>query len=744
MTSDPRSGSSIDTTEEMNLIEQALASPDPPSRVGAVKRLHSLLVKEGVRTDLGKRALRLMLVSTRDRDPEVRVEAVSRLPRGPAFVKVLVGALADQSPDVRRATALSLSWYWRDPTVYDEMLKAAADGDNMVRLAVATTLSKQWEAKIIAMMINEDGRDCIWIKDQWISETILPQVQGYKFDVSQLENLIRLSKTGDASAKHTAQTIADKLREPQRIAVLLGGSGVAALEIWKILEESDDERAATVALLKALLLYPYGAVGYVAGKGLDALDHRSISEAYRAAYSNKPKLESLMRSKELNKHVKRILSTADFVCGDRERIAQQLDKACPISEMLAFDFPKYRDWMAMVDESLASALAKSDGGVTEMLREIMGETRVNHSRTTKFISTVLERSTRTVPKAPEGPAISSLPAEELRVVEETKPIQSVEQLPSLPPEEIVPIPPAFTQSTPRAEGESAPVVGERPAIEESRKHYAIGTSFFDKAEYDSAISEFQASLAADPKSARAHLMIGQIREIQGDRQAAEAAYRASVNASPELVEARYRLAKALSTKGEIAEPIEHLRQAALLSPSDWRIRVELDRLLIRDKRFEETLPDLKRIATSKPDMSEAHGLSGIIHYHEGKFAEAQAELETATRYRPEDMSDLSVFHFFLALVRQERGDEIGAVKDLKSALYYDPSNSMARSELHLINARTLASQVRKAEARNAFRVAIDCDSAYAETRGALRDLDALSEPGAAERKKGSSTVFEEQ
>lgn len=93
-----------------------------------------------------------------------------------------------------------------------------------------------------------------------------------------------------------------------------------------------------------------------------------------------------------------------------------------------------------------------------------------------------------------------------------------------------------------------------------------------------------------------------------------------------------------------------------LNPTDWKTRTELDRLLIRDKRYDEALPNLRGMIMNKPDMSEAHGLIGVIHYHEGKFAEAQTELETAVRHRPEDLSDLSLFYFVLALVNQERGE----------------------------------------------------------------------------------------
>jgi len=728
----------------MRLVERTLASADASSRISAVKWLHGFLLREGVGTDLGRRALRLMLVSTRDRDPEVRVEAISRLPRGPAFAKILTDGLADQSPDVRRATALSLSWYWRDPAVHDEILRAAGDKDNMVRLAVATTLVRQWEAKITALMIKETGQEWPWVEDQWVSDSILPQIQGYVFDILQLQNLVRLAKTGNAFARHTAQTVIDKLKEPQRLGVLMGGSGRNPLEIWRVLEESDDARGARMALLKSLLLYPYGVVGYVASKGLDDLGLLSISETYRAAYSGKPSIELLKRSRELNKYVREILSSPDFTYGDRERTAYQLDRAYPISETLAFDFPRYRSWMAAVDESLAGVLAKSDGELAGMLTETMAEIHLDHPQTTKFISMTLEMVTRRVPEAPEVVSIPPLPTEELRMVEEQRPIPPIEPSPIIPQREVAPMPPVFMPAPPRVEAEvrAAPTFEDKSMVEESRRHYAVGTSLYDRGEYDGAISEFQAALAADPKFARAHLMIGQIKETLGDKQAAEASYRASISANPEVVEARYKLARILLARGEIVEPTEQLRQVVLLNPTDWKSRVELDRLLIRDKKFAEALPDLRSITANRQDVSEAHGLAGIVYYHEGKFSEAQAELETAIRYRPADVADMSVFHFFLALVRQERGDSNGAVKDLKSALYYDPGNSMARAELHLINGRVFASRGKTSDARRAFKAAIDYDPVYADARGARRDLEALPDSGAAE-KKGGSSVFEE-
>jgi len=283
----------------------------------------------------------------------------------------------------------------------------------------------------------------------------------------------------------------------------------------------------------------------------------------------------------------------------------------------------------------------------------------------------------------------------------------------------------------------------RTNMEEAKRHYAAGASLLEKGEYDGAISEFTAAVAANAEFARPYLMIGRIREIQGNTAAAETAYRTCVTLNPDMTEARCELAKLLTAKGLISEPIQHLREAVTLNPTDWKIWTELDRLLIRDRRYDEALSNLRGVTMMKPDMSEAHGLTGIIYYHEGRIAEAQNEFETAVRYRPEDLTDLSLFYFFLALVREERGNRNAALKDLKSAIYYDPSNSMARAEMHLLNGRILASQGRTIEAKNAFRAAIEHHSSYSEIRGARRDLEALPEPKAREGRRADSNTFDQ-
>jgi tetratricopeptide (TPR) repeat protein len=280
-------------------------------------------------------------------------------------------------------------------------------------------------------------------------------------------------------------------------------------------------------------------------------------------------------------------------------------------------------------------------------------------------------------------------------------------------------------------------------MEEAKRHYAVGVSLLEKGEYNGAISEFIAAVAANAEFARPYLMIGRIKEIQGDTAAAESAYRTCMRLNPDMTEARYRLAKLLTAKGEISEPIQHLREAVTLNPTDWKIRTELDRLLIRDRRYDEALSNLREVTMMKPNMSEAHGLTGIIYYHEGRLAEAQNEFETAVRYMPEDLRDLSLFYFFLALVREEMGNRNAAVRDLKSALYYDPSNSMARAEMHLLNGRILASQGRIVEAKNEFRAAIEHHPSYSGIRGAGRDLEALPEPKTREGQRADSNIFDQ-
>ena len=66
---------------------------------------------------------------------------------------------------------------------------------------------------------------------------------------------------------------------------------------------------------------------------------------------------------------------------------------------------------------------------------------------------------------------------------------------------------------------------------------------------------------------------------------------------------------------------------------------------------------------------------GVVHYQQGRYAPAQADLEAALR----DGADPATAHYNLALVRLAQHDEAAARRQLEVALEHDPGHADARS-----------------------------------------------------------------
>ena len=376
--------------------------------------------------------------------------------------------------------------------------------------------------------------------------------------------------------------------------------------------------------------------------------------------------------------------------------------------------------MNLIEGTIASADASSKIGAIRWLHDFL----LGEGVTTDFGRRALQLMflfTRDGDPEVRAEVMSRLPREEFRPLDEAKLVPTGVGAQFSVAEE-----PSVTKLATRTEPDPEERTQEQKArVEESRRHFIRGASLVEKGDLSGALSEFEASVAANPEFARGYLMIGEVKESMAEPKAAEEGYRASIERDPDIVEARQRLARLLVKTGRPEQAVEHLRHVVLISPTDWRSRCELDRLLIQTRRIEEAGKDLARVIANRPDLAEAHGLMGLIRYYEGKPEEAQSELETAIRLRPQDLTDQSVYHFFLGLVRQARDDREGALRDLRSALYYNPANTMARSEMHLLTGRVLASKGKLSEARQALQSAIACDPSYAEMRDARMELDAL-------------------
>ena len=95
-----------------------------------------------------------------------------------------------------------------------------------------------------------------------------------------------------------------------------------------------------------------------------------------------------------------------------------------------------------------------------------------------------------------------------------------------------------------------------------------GNALHRAGDADGAIACYEAALAAQPRSVRAHYNLGLIRQGRHDLDAAIAHYRRAIDADPAFCPALVNCANALAAKGDSAAALECYRRALAIDPRD--------------------------------------------------------------------------------------------------------------------------------------------------------------------------------
>ncbi|MBI3413972.1 MAG: tetratricopeptide repeat protein [Verrucomicrobia bacterium] len=101
-------------------------------------------------------------------------------------------------------------------------------------------------------------------------------------------------------------------------------------------------------------------------------------------------------------------------------------------------------------------------------------------------------------------------------------------------------------------------------------------------------------------------------------------------------EAHMRLGRALSSRKQIAEAIDHLQTAIRINPADDKAHYELGYVYLNQNRLPEAEQEFLAVVRVNPADYQAFGNLGLICLTQGRNADAQAHLETALRLNPDD------------------------------------------------------------------------------------------------------------
>ena len=163
---------------------------------------------------------------------------------------------------------------------------------------------------------------------------------------------------------------------------------------------------------------------------------------------------------------------------------------------------------------------------------------------------------------------------------------------------------------------------------------------------------------------------------------AEAEYRAALQLNQQYVPAAINFADFYAQQGQEAKGEAVLRKAIETSPRDGSLRHALGLALVRTKRPDEAIDQLRLAAELQPESARYGYVYGVALYSSGKNAEAIRQLEETAGRHPGDRETLTA----LAIYNRERGNLVSALnyaEQLAKAFPQDPTAAQILRELRM-------------------------------------------------------------
>jgi tetratricopeptide (TPR) repeat protein len=220
-----------------------------------------------------------------------------------------------------------------------------------------------------------------------------------------------------------------------------------------------------------------------------------------------------------------------------------------------------------------------------------------------------------------------------------------------------------------------------------------GLDFYNKGQYDSAISYFKISLQLEPYSLITHLNLARVYNKKKMMAETEEEYIKILKLDPNCIDAYLELTNAYLAQEKYYDALNFIKKAKdslVLTKGNKKkldtffsrvIKDSLNKGLIlflagdKDRAYDI----LKNIIEVDPDMSTARYLLGYCYYSEHKYAEARAELQTAVSLEPSNWKAYKL----LGDIYFEVGEYEMAIDYYKKALWLSKDNAVLNNDLGL-------------------------------------------------------------
>jgi tetratricopeptide (TPR) repeat protein len=210
-------------------------------------------------------------------------------------------------------------------------------------------------------------------------------------------------------------------------------------------------------------------------------------------------------------------------------------------------------------------------------------------------------------------------------------------------------------------------------------YYNRGCAYYDKEEYDLAISDYSKAIEIESNDVKAYYNRGNAyAKGKGEYDLAISDFNKALQCDPGLVNVYQNMGKTLSLQGKLEEAAKNFREALSREPLNPELHSELGAILGRQGRLDEAVSQFNEALRIKPDFAEAHGNLGYTLLNQDKFDQAVTHLTRAVQLDPN--SDKSHYYLAIALTEKGRIDEAVTHYDYAIRLkpdWVEPMNTLA-------------------------------------------------------------------
>lgn len=198
-----------------------------------------------------------------------------------------------------------------------------------------------------------------------------------------------------------------------------------------------------------------------------------------------------------------------------------------------------------------------------------------------------------------------------------------------------------------------------------------------KAAFEKASEDLYRKQSAIFDRAAGHMDLALYYNDLGDLEKAEEAYRSAAKVEPEFVPAQVNLAELIYQQNRPKEAEDVFRRAvkeAMLPENEGLARDSLARFLIRLKRYDEGVEELRKATELMPNHAQTHYFYGVALNSLGRFEDAVPYLKRAQEIDPYNVEYL----VGLATILRDGGKIPEALRYAREALKVEPENPNLR------------------------------------------------------------------